>query len=124
MLTAPRIARSPPLLPVFLHVVVHSIVAAADEAGTRPEQRPPALTAELLVGVISSALTGASHLEWALTAGGEDRNVLRQSVASVARRLSGDLRRRSSGGAARMVQEKLTAMQSFVANFPTFTADV
>ena len=124
VLTAPRTARSPPLLPVFLHVVVPSIVAAADEVGTRQEQHPPALTAELLVGAISSALTGALHLERALAAGGEDRSVLGQSVASMARRLSGDLRRRSSGGAARMVQERLTAMQPFVANFPTFTADV
>ena len=83
-----------------------------------------AVRAEFLVGVVSSALTGALHLEWALAAGGEERNVLGQSVAAMARRLSGDLRRRGSGGAGRMVLERLTAMQPFVANFPTFVAEV
>ncbi|KAH9944074.1 uncharacterized protein BXZ73DRAFT_87039 [Epithele typhae] len=84
------------------------------------------VTVDLLVGVISTSLTVALHLEWAMGAAcGEERSVLGQSVASMARRLPGDLRRRGAASAtARTVLERLTAMQPFVANFPTFAAEV
>lgn len=125
VLTAPRTPRAPPLLPVFLHLILPAVVAAAD-SGMRvgADQVPPAVTVEFAVAVASSALTGALHLEWAMTAGGEERNVLGQSVASMARRLSGDLRRRGNGTAARTVLERLAGMQPFVANFPTFAAEL
>ena len=124
VLTAPRTPRGPPLLPVFLHVVLPAIVAGADGSGSGTEQPPLMVIVELVVTVVSSALTGALHLEWALSAGGEERNVLGQSVASMARRLSGDLRRRGGGRAGKTVLQRLAAMQPFVANFPTFAAEV
>ncbi len=120
VLTIPRTPRSPPLLPIFLHVVLPSLVASADSLKGTDQ----ALYVDLLVAVISSSLTGALHLEWALlTTCGEERNVLGQSVTSMARRLAGDLKRRGNNGpVADMVLQRLTAMQPFVANFPTFSA--
>ena len=121
VLTVPRAPRSPPLLPIFLHLVLPSLVASAD----RMSAAEHATTVEFLVAVISSALTAALHLEWALlTTCGEERFVLGQSVTSMARRLAGDLKKRGTGTTAGMVLQRLTAMQPFVANFPTFTAEV
>lgn len=121
VLTNPRTQRTPPLLPVFLHVVLPSIVAAV-EALAPTEQT---IVTELLVAVLSSALTAALHLEWALVATcGEERFVLGQSVTAMARRLAGDLRRRSKGQTANVILQRLTASQPFVANFPTFSAEI
>ncbi|KAI0660442.1 mediator complex subunit Med5-domain-containing protein [Cubamyces menziesii] len=121
VLTTPRPPRSPPLLPIFLHLVLPSLVASADGL-TAAEQT---LRVEFLVLVISSALTAALHLEWAmLRTCGEERYVLGQSVTSMARRLAGDLKRRGDGPTASMILQRLTAMQPFVANFPTFAAEV
>lgn len=121
VLTIPRTPRSPPLLPIFLHVVLPSLVASADNMASTEQT----ICVEFLVAVLSSSLTGALHLEWALlTTCGEERNVLGQSVTSMARRLAGDLKRRGTGTVAAIVLERLTAMPAFVANFPTFSADV
>ena len=121
VLTIPRTGRSPPLLPIFLHLVLPSLVASADQMSGTDQT----FHVEFLVAVISSSLTGALHLEWALlTTCGEERNVLGQSVTSMARRLAGDLKRRGNGTVAGMVLQRLMAMQPFVANFPTFSADV
>ncbi|KAI1793915.1 mediator complex subunit Med5-domain-containing protein [Ganoderma leucocontextum] len=131
VLTIPRAPRSPPLLPIFLHLVLPSLVASADRmlATASPDPRlsatEHATTVEFLVAVISSSLTAALHLEWALlTTCGEERFVLGQSVTSMARRLAGDLKKRGTGTTAGMILQRLTAMQPFVANFPTFTAEV
>ncbi|TFK91700.1 hypothetical protein K466DRAFT_573561 [Polyporus arcularius HHB13444] len=121
VLTIPRTPRSPPLLPIFLHLILPSLVASADNLAATEQT----IWVEFLVAVISSSLTGALHLEWALlTTCGEERNVLGQSVTSMARRLAGDLKRRGNGTVAGMVLQRLTAMQPFVANFPTFAAEV
>ncbi|CDO76644.1 hypothetical protein BN946_scf184868.g58 [Trametes cinnabarina] len=121
VLTTPRPPRSPPLLPIFLHLVLPSLVAAAE--GLSPTEQT--IRAEFLVAVISSSLTAALHLEWAmLTTCGEERYVLGQSVTSMARRLAGDLKRRGTGPTATMVLQRLSAMQPFVANFPTFAAEI
>ncbi|KAI8980648.1 mediator complex subunit Med5-domain-containing protein [Trametes punicea] len=120
VLTTPRPPRSPPLLPIFLHIVLPSLVASAD--GLPPPEQ--SIRAEFLVAVISSSLTAALHLEWAmLTTCGEERYVLGQSVTSMARRLAGDLKRRGSGTTSRLILQRLMAMQPFVANFPTFAAE-
>ena len=110
---------------IFLHLVLPSLVASADTLSATEQT----IQVEFLVSVISSSLTAALHLEWAmLTTCGEERYVLGQSVTSMARRLAGDVRRRESGSgigtSAGMVMERLTAMQPFVANFPTFAAEV
>ncbi|KAL1951638.1 hypothetical protein VTO73DRAFT_787 [Trametes versicolor] len=121
VLTMPRTPRSPPLLPLFLHLLLPSLVAAADSLPPTEQ----AIRVEFLVAVISSSLTSALHLEWAmLTTCGEERYVLGQSVTSMARRLAGEIRRRGDGPSAGMIMQRLTAMQPFVANFPTFAAEL
>lgn len=123
VLTTPRTSRFPPLLPIFLHLVLPALVASADTLAAQDQPTEQTIWVEFLVAVISSSLTGALHLEWALlTTCGEERNVLGQSVTSMARRLAGDLKRRGNGTVAGMVLQRLTAMQPFVANFPTFQA--
>ncbi|OJT03039.1 hypothetical protein TRAPUB_6382 [Trametes pubescens] len=121
VLTMPRTPRSPPLLPIFLHLLLPSLVASADSLPPTEQ----AIRVEFLVAVISSSLTSALHLEWAmLTTCGEERYVLGQSVTAMARRLAGEIRRRGDGPSAGMIMQRLTAMQPFVANFPTFAAEL
>ncbi|TFK57207.1 hypothetical protein OE88DRAFT_1671027 [Heliocybe sulcata] len=118
-LTMPRSSNSPPLMPVFLHVVLPSLITAID-------QQPPTnqgMALELLVSVISYTLTASLHTEWALhTVCGDDRPVLGQSTAGMAKRLSNELRRKSSP-TAEIVAHRLGSASSFVANFPMFVLD-
>ena len=72
VLTVPRAPRSPPLLPIFLHLVLPSLVASAD----RMSAAEHAKNVELMVAVIYSALKDDMHLEWALLKNwGEERLV-------------------------------------------------
>ncbi|KZT30460.1 hypothetical protein NEOLEDRAFT_1126012 [Neolentinus lepideus HHB14362 ss-1] len=118
-LTMPRSSNSPPLMPIFLHVVLPSLIISID-------QQPPAnqgMALELLVSVISYTLTASLHTEWALhTVCGDDRPVLGQSTAGMAKRLSNELRRKSSP-TAEIVAHRLGSASSFVANFPMFVLD-
>ncbi|KAI0830678.1 mediator complex subunit Med5-domain-containing protein [Trametes gibbosa] len=121
VLTMPRTPRTPPLLPIFFHLVLPSLVAAADQMSATEQ----AMQVEFLVSVVSSALTSALHLERAMLVGcGEERLVLGQSVTALARRLAGDLRRRGDGPSAGMVLQRLAAIQPFVSNFPAFAAEL
>ncbi|KAI0348474.1 hypothetical protein BDW22DRAFT_1350685 [Trametopsis cervina] len=120
VLTTPQPSRSPPLLPVFLHLVLPTLIASADRLV------PPAQTVvvEMLVSVVSDALTSALYIEWAvLSTCKEQRLVLGQPALAMARRLGGDLRRRPGSPTSAILLQRLTASSSFIANFPTFTAD-
>ncbi|KAF5377593.1 hypothetical protein D9615_005338 [Tricholomella constricta] len=59
ILSMPRSSSTPPLLPIFLHVVTPSLIFAINH------QQPPEHTmmVELLITIVSSALTAALHLE-------------------------------------------------------------
>lgn len=121
VLSTPRAPRSPPLLPIFLHVVLPNLVTAADHLA--PTER--SLTVELLVAVISSALMAALYVEWALlSVCKEQRLVLGQPALTMARRLSGDLRRRTQSPASSMIVQRLASSSTFMANFPTFMAEM
>ncbi|KAF8078548.1 hypothetical protein FPV67DRAFT_62362 [Lyophyllum atratum] len=88
VLTMPRCSGTPPLLPIFLHVVSPSLIFAIDH------QQPPEHTmkVELLVTIVSSALTAALHLELGIrSVTGEHRLVLGQSSSGMARRFAADL---------------------------------
>ncbi|KAI0704950.1 hypothetical protein BC835DRAFT_1261628 [Cytidiella melzeri] len=120
ILTTPQPARSPPLLPIFLHLVLPSLIASADQL-LPPEQT---MAAELLVSVISSALTSALYVEWALlSACKEQRVVLGQPALAMARRLGEDLRRKTNSPTSNVIIQRLATSSSFMANFPMFTAD-
>ncbi|KAI5123762.1 hypothetical protein M0805_000352 [Coniferiporia weirii] len=110
------VGRSPPLLPVFFGNVLHMLLARLDA------QPPTEQTfgIELLVAIISSALTGLLQLEWALRAVAADVQAERfpyQPSVTVARRLAVDLKR-SASPAASVVVQRLSSSPSFVANFP------
>ncbi|OCH95796.1 hypothetical protein OBBRIDRAFT_745014 [Obba rivulosa] len=120
VLTMPRASRSPPLLPIFLHMFLPSLVAAADHLNASDQT----VTVELLVSVISSSLTAALHLEWALlTVCEEERFALGQSASAMARRLAADLRRKGQGPTSSVILQRLASSPPFVANFPIFKVD-
>jgi mediator of RNA polymerase II transcription subunit 5 len=52
-----------PLMPIFLHVVLPGIIAETERLPPQDEQTA---RVDLIVVVISSALSAAMHLEWAL----------------------------------------------------------
>ncbi|KDR85067.1 hypothetical protein GALMADRAFT_218149 [Galerina marginata CBS 339.88] len=123
VLTIPQDSNTPPILPIFLHLVLPSLIVAADL------QQPPeqTMTIELLVAIISSALNAAVHLEWAMrsaTVSGDECLVLGQSSAAMARRLAQDLRRNRASHVSGMILQRLAFSQSFVANFPAFKGEL
>ena len=121
VLTMPQDSAVCPLLPVFMHIVLPSLVASASQ------QQPPeqAVTVELLVVTISSVLNAALHLEWAMrSVSGDDRLVLGQLSTTMARRLAQDLRRNRGRDVNTTILRRLASSQSFVANFPTFISEL
>ena len=113
VLTAPQSSSFPPLLPIFLHVVMPSIIFAMDHQQT-PDHT---LKMDLLVTIISSALNAALHLELgrrSVTA--EHQFVLGQSSSAMARKLASNLRARRDH-TSRAVLRKLASSQSFASNF-------
>lgn len=121
VLTMPQDSTVCPLLPVFMHIVLPSLVASASQ------QQPPeqAVTVELLVVTISSVLNAALHLEWAMrSVSGDDRLVLGQLSTTMARRLAQDLRRNRGRDVNTTILRRLASSQSFVANFPTFISEL
>ncbi|CCM05148.1 uncharacterized protein FIBRA_07357 [Fibroporia radiculosa] len=121
VLTMPRRSHSPPLLPIFLHVLLPGLVAAADSLPSSD----PTVTVELLVTVVSSSLTAALHLEYALLKTDKEHSpVLGQTTAAMARRLGSDLRRKGHGRTAALIVQRLCSISTFMTNFPTFMADV
>lgn len=120
VLSMPRSSRSPPLLPLFLHLTVPKLIMAADQI-----IQGDAMTVELLVTVVSSALTSALYLEWALlSVCKEKRLVLGQPALAMARRFSGDLRRKPHSPTATNILQRLMSNGPFMANFPTFAGDM
>jgi mediator of RNA polymerase II transcription subunit 5 len=118
VLTIPR-SSGVPLLPIFFHLVVPSLIATIDR------QQPPeqSMATELLVTVISSVLTASLHLEWAIhSITGATHHVLGQSSAGFTRRFAAALRHRSLTGQA--IVQRLSSSPSFVANFPTFAGEL
>ncbi|KAF8735483.1 hypothetical protein AX14_001979 [Amanita brunnescens Koide BX004] len=119
ILTMPRCTATPPLLPIFIHLVVPMLITRLDQQQASEQS----LATELLVSLISSALTAAHHLEWAVqTVISEHRSFLGQTTTAMARRLADDLRARKSSGVSSLIIQRLTASQTFVANFPVFIA--
>lgn len=120
ILTAPRPPSTPPLLPIFLHNVLPSLIIYIDSQQPGPEQT---LSAELLVALVSSVLTAVMHLELAMRSTSQSEPILGQSSSAMARRLVsnlGDLRTRKFSYTSTILAQRLSSSQSFVANFPVF----
>lgn len=120
ILTAPRPPTTPPLLPIFLHNILPSLIIHIDSQQPGPEQT---MSAELLVALVSSVLTAVMHLELAMHSA--SLPVLGQSSSAMARRLVSDLqvlrtRRGKFSYTSTILAQRLGSSQSFVANFPVF----
>lgn len=121
VLTMPRSSNAPPLLPIFLHNVSPSIIAAIDE---QPHAEHT-MNVELLVTIVSSVLTAALHLELAMRSVTKEQDfVWGQLSAAMARRFAAGLRARKNSPTSRMIGQRLASSQSFVANFPVFMGDI
>ncbi|KAF7339404.1 Mediator of RNA polymerase II transcription subunit 5 [Mycena sanguinolenta] len=118
-LTIPRPLGSPPLLAMFLNILLPGLIATIDNRQVGDQ----AVAIELLGSIVSSTLTASLHLDLAFTE--VSRPVLGQPSIVMARRVAGDLRSRAKkhSHASKTILQRLASSQSFVANFPVFKAD-
>ncbi|KAH7931048.1 hypothetical protein BV22DRAFT_1053726 [Leucogyrophana mollusca] len=122
VLAIPR-ASGPPLLPIFMHNVLPLLITTIEQQ--QPTEKT--MNTELMVAIVSSSLTAAFHVEWALqTVCDEHRYVLGQPSAAVARRLATNLRAQkgSPSSTSSIILQRLNSSPSFVANFPAFIMDI
>lgn len=120
VLIFPQSHRRPPLLPIFLHTALPSLIRDIDQR----EGTELSLIQELVVGVIMTVLTAAMHLELALSSvHGEDHTATGQPSAALARKLALDLRAQRSSPTSLIILDRLGSSQSFVGNFPVFLGD-
>jgi mediator of RNA polymerase II transcription subunit 5 len=128
-----------PLPPIFLHVVLPGVIAETDKSQSQEEQT---MGVDLIVAIISSVLSAAMHLEWALRSvsipdqlhqpqSGTSQSpaaavvpVLGQTSNGMARRLALDLRRNRTSEVSRLILQRLAASHPFVANFPVFKSEL
>jgi mediator of RNA polymerase II transcription subunit 5 len=128
VLTTPTTSRDPPLLPIFLHLLVPTLIASFDaRQPLGPEQN---MTLEFLVTLISSSLLCARHLEYALHSQGTSQSQNQPTSGrslSMARRLFADLKTRKYGSrkspTAGAITQRLMASQVFIASFPIVMGD-
>lgn len=119
VLAVPRqLSSAPPLLPIFMYNVLPSLIATIDQQ----QATEKSMNTQLLVTIISSTLTAALHIEWAVqTVCEEQRFVLGQPSAAVARRLATDLRaQKTSSSTSATILQRLGSCPVFVTNFPIF----
>lgn len=122
ILATPRALPTPPLLPIFLHNLLPSLIDKFDNPNLGQ-----AMTGdlELLIAVISSSLMAALQLERALyTASGEQVFMFGSSSSAMASRLALGLRHRKSSSKGKLIAQRLTSSQTFVANFPVFKTEI
>ena len=122
ILATPRASPTPPLLPIFLHNLLPSLIDKFDNPNLGQ-----AMTGdlELLVAIISSSLMAALQLERALyTASGEQVFTFGSSSSAMASRLALGLRHRKSSSKGKLIAQRLTSSQTFVANFPVFKTEI
>jgi len=124
VLATPRASPTPPLLPIFLHNLLPSLIDKFDNPNLGQ-----AMTGdlELLIAIISSSLMAALQLERALlytASGGEQVSMLGSSSSAMASRLALGLRHRKSSSKGKLIAQRLTSSQNFVANFPVFKTEI
>ncbi|KAJ6575197.1 mediator complex subunit Med5-domain-containing protein [Mycena capillaripes] len=118
-LTIPRPLSSPPLLAMFLHILLPGLLTTIDNRQVGDQT----VAIELLGSIVSSILTASLHLDLAFSEA--SRPVLGQPSIIMARRVAVDLRSRSKrhSHASKMILQRLGSSQAFVANFPVFKAE-
>jgi mediator of RNA polymerase II transcription subunit 5 len=118
-LTIPRPLSSPPLLAMFLNILLPGLLSTIDNRQVGDQT----VAIELLGSIVSSILTASLHLDLAFSE--VSRPVLGQPSIVIARRVAADLRFRAKrhSHASKMILQRLGSSQSFVANFPVFKLD-
>jgi mediator of RNA polymerase II transcription subunit 5 len=118
-LTIPRPLSSPPLLAMFLNILLPGLLSTIDNRQVGDQT----VAIELLGSIVSSILTASLHLDLAFSE--VSRPVLGQPSIVIARRVAVDLRFRAKrhSHASKMILQRLGSSQSFVANFPVFKLD-
>ncbi|TFK77029.1 hypothetical protein BDN72DRAFT_866833 [Pluteus cervinus] len=120
VLTIPR-PNLPPLLPIFLHNVLPALLMAADHQQATDQS----ISIDLMVAIMSSALSATLHLEWAYHMVSHDRQILLgQTSTAMVRRVIQDLRIRTNSQASKTMTQRLAASQTFATNFPMFLGDL
>jgi mediator of RNA polymerase II transcription subunit 5 len=120
VLTAPRSANAPPLLPVFMHVLVPSLITTIDQQ----HHQEQTMKIEFLMAVITSALTACLHLEWALQSIFGESPVMDQRSAIILRRFAKQLRSKKHSPTSEALCQRLRALPSFMVNFPTVATEL
>ncbi|KAJ6604728.1 mediator complex subunit Med5-domain-containing protein [Mycena vulgaris] len=117
-LTMPRPSNSPPLLAMFLNILLPGLISTIDNRQVAEQT----VAIELLGSIVSSILTASLHLDLAFSEA--SRPVLGQPSVAMSRRVATDLRFRAKkqSNASKMILQRLSSSQSFVANFPVFKA--
>ncbi|KAJ7631007.1 hypothetical protein FB45DRAFT_554296 [Roridomyces roridus] len=115
-LTIPRPLTSPPLLAIFLNVLLPGLVSTTD---AKPVGEQP-VAIDVLGSIIASVLMASFHLDLAFSE--VSRPILGQPSLAMARRVAAELRSRAKkqSNAARLILQRLGGSHSFVANFPVF----
>jgi mediator of RNA polymerase II transcription subunit 5 len=124
VLATPRAPPIPPLLPIFLHNILPSLIDKFDNPNLG---QAIVGDLELLISIISSSLMAALQLERALyTNSGEHCQVypLGSSSSSMARRVALDLRHRKSSSKGKLIAQRLTSSPTFVTSFPMFKTEI
>jgi len=122
VLGTPRASPTPPLLPIFLHNLLPSLIDKFDNPNLGQATTGDL---ELLIAIVSSSLMAALQLERALyTANSEQVFVLGSSSSVMASRLALGLRHRKSSSKGKLIAQRLTSSQTFVANFPVFKTEI
>ncbi|KIY72821.1 hypothetical protein CYLTODRAFT_486057 [Cylindrobasidium torrendii FP15055 ss-10] len=117
VLTVPLTPTCPPLLPIFLHRVLPSVILSLDALDATQQMNH----IEILVILISSVMTFALHLELALRGTlWEKHSVLGENIIFAAKRLASDLRGMKPSPTSMAILQRLGSAQSFVSNFPVF----
>lgn len=118
VLTMPRDPDSPPLLPVFMHVVLPQLVAMID----RQHPQDQAMNIEFLIAVIASTFAASLHLEWALhSVTGEPRQVFGPTSAVMLRRVARQLHSLKDNPTSQALLQRLHS--SFMMSFPAFAGE-
>jgi mediator of RNA polymerase II transcription subunit 5 len=122
VLATPRAPPMPPLLPIFLHNILPSLIDKFDNPNLG---QAIVGDLELLIAIISSSLMAALQLERALyTNSGEQVYPLGSSSSSIARRVALDLRHRKSSSKGKLIAQRLTSSPTFVTSFPMFKTEI
>jgi len=125
----------PPLMPVFLHSILPSVIARMDgefssngsssgghlnnpggelNSATAPTNPEHTVQIELLASVLSSSLLAAFHAEWAWRSiCGEQKYLLGQSSRLMARGLAEKLKVKATSQTSRLVGQRLAAAPGF-----------